>query len=174
MHYQFPIEQLASSLQTRFQTGFARMATYLLPELEDVVYEATPQGLRILAGDECALAAPAEILRQVYGEQLRLGAPRVRFVCEAGAMCEPVMNLRVSVPAAADGPVVDDLRAREAVVQEIDRQRSRTIVRAQAPLRRLLGYHQSLGTLANNTAEAWTWLSHYAPVPDGPDGGTAA
>jgi predicted membrane GTPase involved in stress response len=173
MHYRYPLEQIAASRQSRFQRGFARMAIYLLPSLEDVVYEPTTQGLRILAGDECALATPVDILRQIYGEELRVSGPRVRMVRDASGLKEPVMNVRVSVPASFAEATLEDAARRDVAVHEVDYQADRVVVRGQAPLRQLLGYQQTLAGVSSNTAEAWIWLSHYQRVPH-PPGGEAA
>jgi len=173
MYYQYPIEQVATSTQTRFQSGFARMATYLLPQLEDVVYEPSSQGLKILAGDECALATPAEILQQVYGNDLRLTTPRVRLLRDAAGIKEPVMNVRVKVRSSDVQEVVDDLARRDATPQEVDYRPSAAVIRAQATLRKLLRYQQTLAAMTENTAEVWLWLSHYSPVGTGSDGDAA-
>lgn len=172
--YKYPLELVARSMQTRFQHGFARMAMHLLPRLDDVAYEPSSSGLKLLAEDESALATPAEILQQAYGDGVRLGPLRVRLLREAGQVKEPVMNVRVQSRRSDEQNVLDDLARRDAIIQEIDQQRAMCIVRAQATLRNLLGYRQTLATMTANTAEAWVWLSHYAPVNDEPDGGSAA
>ena len=170
MYYQYPIEQVATSTQTRYQNGFARMATYLLPRLEDIVYEPSSLGLKILAGDECALATPAEILQQVYGEDVRLTSPRVRLLRDVAGIKEPVMNVRVQVRLSDVHAVVDDLARRDAVTQEVDYQSSSAVIRAQATLRKLLRYQQAVAAMTDNTAEVWLWLSHYSLVGSGPEG----
>lgn len=169
MHYQFPIEQIATTSQTRFQSGFARMAMYLLPKLDDVTYEPTSVGLRILGSDESALVIPAEILTQIYGEEIRLSKPRIRMVRDTDGVKEPVMNIRVSAPVSVKDRVLDDLSKRQSSIQEVDQQPESVVIRGQAPLRALLGYRQVLAGMTANTANLWVWLSHYARVspPDG-------
>lgn len=39
MYRDYPLEQLARSISTRFQMGFARMTMHLLPEFKEVVLE---------------------------------------------------------------------------------------------------------------------------------------
>ena len=170
MYYQFPIEQVATTSQTRFQSGFARMAMYLLPRLEDVTYEPTSIGLRILGTDETALSVPAEILVEIYGEGIRLTKPRVRMIRDAEGTKEPIMNIRISAPLSAQEMVLHDLEDRGTLIQEVEQQLEAVVIRGQAPLRTLLGYQQVLGSMTANTAHLWVWLSHYASIPslDGP------
>lgn len=173
MYYRYPIERIARSPQTRFQRGFAVMAMYLLPNFDDVLYEPTELGLKILGSEESALAAPCDMLHQIYGEEVRLSRPRVRLVRDAEGVKEPVMNLRVSAPPATKAAILDDLARRAALVQETDDQQAAVVIRAQARLRDLLGYRQSLATMTGNRADLWMWLSHYDPVGP-PPGGAAA
>ena len=174
-YLRYPIEQVARSAHTRFQAGFARMASHLLPDLEDVAYETSPQGLKILAGDECALATPVEILRQAYGSDVEIAPVQVRLIREVtGVVKEPVMNLRVDVSPDHVQRVVEDLEQREAVLHEVDIRESATSIRAQAPLRKLLGYRETLEALTSNSVQWSLSVSHYAPVWTGGPGGDAA
>jgi predicted membrane GTPase involved in stress response len=172
MYYDYPIEQLARSARTSFQIGFARAALYLMPEMEDILLDATPEGLKILGRHESALAKPGEIISQIYREEVELKEPRVRFF-HYGAVHEPVMWVRLSLDYRYSEDAVLDLVRRDAEMEEVDWLRGQPVIRARASLRRLLGYPQALATLSNNTADLRMWLSHYAPVPPEP-GGKAA
>ena len=163
----YPLEQIARSAHTRFQTGFARMASHLLPDLEDVAYETSSHGLKILAGDESALATPVEILRQAYGADVEIAPARVRLIRETG------MPLRIDVSPADVQRVLKDLEQREVVLHDVAVQEPGASIRAQAPLRKLLGYQQTLDALTNDSARLSLSISHYAPVWSGPDGDAA-
>lgn len=167
MHYAYPIEQLASSARTRFQMGFARMTMHLMPRLDDVALEPSSLGLKILAANEAALATPSEIIRQIHADEVKLHRPRVRLLCD-DAVFEPIMWVRASVPDADAEAVVQDLITREASIEEADWGHPWTVIRARAPLRRLLGYPQALAELSHDTADLQMWLSHYRPLPPGP------
>ncbi|HEY9447716.1 MAG TPA: hypothetical protein VIQ62_11650 [Burkholderiales bacterium] len=169
----YPLEQIARSAHTRFQTGFARMASHLLPDLEDVAYETSSHGLKILAGDESALATPVEILRQAYGADVEIAPARVRLIRETGIVKEPVMTLRIDVSPADVQRVLKDLEQREVVLHDVAVQEPGASIRAQAPLRKLLGYQQTLDALTNDSARLSLSISHYAPVWSGPDGDAA-
>jgi predicted membrane GTPase involved in stress response len=171
MYYDYPIEQVARNARTRFQLGFARAALDIMPEMEDVMLEATQEGLKILGRHEIALTKPGEIICQLYPEDVELKSPRVRSFYY-GSMHEPIMWVRVSLDDRYCEDAVQDLVRRNAAIEEVD-WLSQPVIRARASLRRLLGYPQALATLSNNTADLRTWLSHYAPVPPEP-GGKAA
>lgn len=165
---QYPLEQLASSRSTSFQQGFARMTMHLLPAFNDALLEASAKGLVILAASELALATPAEVIRQIHADDVHIDAPRVRFAY-GDTVEEPVMWVRAAVPRGDTEAVVHDLIGREARIEEVDWLAPSPVVRARAPLRKLLGYPAALSELCAGKAELQMWLSHYAPMPPGPD-----
>ena len=168
MYPRFPIEQLATSPRTRFQQGFARMTMHLMPQFEDVALEATAEGLRILGASEIALATPGEVIRQIHADEVRIGKPAVRFIYQ-GTVREPVMWVRAAVPYNNTETIVQELIGRGATIEEVDWMLARPVVRATAPLRLLLGYPHTLSVLSGGHAELQMWLSHYDPVPPGPE-----
>jgi hypothetical protein len=164
----YPLEQLASSRSTSFQQGFARMTMHLLPAFDDVLLDASAKGLVILAASELALATPAEVIRQIHADDVIIEAPKVRFAC-GDAVEEPVMWVRAVVPREDTEAVVHDLIGREAKIEEVDWLAPSSVVRARAPLRKVLGYPAALSELCEGKADLQMWLSHYAPMPPGPD-----
>jgi predicted membrane GTPase involved in stress response len=159
----YPVEQVARSRRARFQLGFARLTMHLLPSIDGVAYEPSSEGLRILATDETALGVPGEIVRQIHDDDVELDAPRVRLTMR-GRPCEPVMNVRLTVPEERAAAVVADLAGRDARIDEIDCVHGRATVRAVGPLRNLLGYPEALVHLGGRPEELAMWLSHYTPV----------
>lgn len=119
MNNEYPIEQLARSSRTRFQAGFAQMTTYLLPDLDGVMVEPSSAGLRILAATEAALDLPARLLREIHGDEVELGKPRVRLIYGSDVRA-PIMTLRISVEPGYAETVLGDLRRRGALLQEAD------------------------------------------------------
>jgi translation elongation factor EF-G len=69
--------------------------------------------------------------------------------------------------------VTADLKARRASIVDCDLTLTSAVVRATAPLARLLGYSQDLAQLTAGTAHEVTWLSHYAPVDTAPPANNA-
>ena len=171
MTYGYPIEQLARSVNTRFQMGFARMTMHLMPEIDGVCLEPSNEGLKILGADETALSKPGEIIRQIHDDGVAFGRPRVRLLRDR-AVCEPVMWIRAAAPGSRTEAVVQDLVTRGASIEEVDWLQQQPVVRARAPLRKLLGYPGALARLTGSAAGLRMWLSHYAPVQ--PEGGDAA
>jgi hypothetical protein len=167
-HLDYPIEQLARSTSTRFQTGFARMTMHRVPEFKEAVLEPSDRGLKILAANEPALALPVEVIRQLHGDDVELGAPRVRLLY-GERVHEPIMWIRAAAPRAHTEAVIHDLVRRGAQIHEVDWLACQPVIRAKAPLRKLLGYPAALADLSAETAALRMWISHYAPVPPEPD-----
>ena len=166
-HPDYPLEQLARSKSTRFQRSFAHMAMHLLPDFKDAVLEPCDSGLLIFAASELAVGLPAEVLRQIYADDVHISEPRVRLLY-ADTVQEPVMWVRAAVPRVSTERVVHDLISRGAEIEEVDALAPSPVVRAKAPLRELLGYPAALGALCDGKSELEMWLSHYAPVPPQP------
>jgi hypothetical protein len=167
----YPIEQLARSKSTRFQMGFARMTVHLLPGLKDVVLEPTEDGLRILGATEMAFGRPEEVIRQMHGDDVQISGLEVRLIYGQPVQ-EPVMWVRAAVPRRYTEPALHDLIIRSARIEEVDWLAPAPLIRANAPLRRLLGFPKALAEISDGKAELLMGLSHYAPVP--PEPGKAA
>lgn len=173
IHSEFPIERLAQLASSAFQIGFARQAMRMLSASDLVAYEAAHDGLFIRAQNEETLARPVELLRDLYCEDLVLQPLRIRYMSLGNRPYEPLMLLRVRVPPRYQEVVRDDLIRREALLLEEHVRSSVSVLRAEAPLRRLLGYGADLATLTDGMALHWIWLDRYVPMTV-PPGGKAA
>ncbi|PKO68357.1 MAG: hypothetical protein CVU20_13130 [Betaproteobacteria bacterium HGW-Betaproteobacteria-14] len=172
-HSEFPVEQLVQLASNPFQIGFARQVMRILEPSDLIAFEATHDGLQIRAQNEDALAKPENLLRDLYGDDLVLLPPQVRFMSLGNRPYEPIMLLRVrTVPRYLDA-VREDLVSREATLLEEHARPSVCVLRAEAPLRKLLGYGETLSKLSDGTALHWVWLDRYVPM-DNPPGGRAA
>ncbi len=140
----------------------------LLPPSEVHGLHALPTGLLIQACDEETLAGPVAILQDVYGGHLHLSSPRPRLLFLDGYWCEPVMVLRVRVRRKYADAVLRDLLQREALLLEQDAQFEAVVLRAQAPMSRLLGYGQDLAALSESSGIHWIWLDNYCPMASPP------
>lgn len=169
----YPIEQFARSRRTRFQLGFSRMVLHCMPSFEDAVLEPTAEGLRILAANEMALAAPRAMVCEFEESQVELEPPRVRLVRYGTELREPVMRVRVRIDGAHAEGAIRDLVARQSSMDSVDWLHDPVLIQAQAPLSRLLGYPDALANLSGSTADLEMWVSHYLPRDD-PPGGKAA
>jgi hypothetical protein len=174
---EFPLEQLVQLGSTRFQKGFARQvireASHLRPFSAKVTLLASDEGLLLHAENEAALEPPAEVLRDIYKEALRVSAPKVRYLSLDRQRYEPIMLLRVRVADSDLGAVYADLATRDATVLEADFSRGECVLRAEVPLRKLLGYAPALAAMTRGTGLHWTWLDRYAPIAE-PRGPTVA
>jgi hypothetical protein len=171
--WEYPVEQLVRRRNQRYQYRFALTARAMLPPKEDFYAHVSGDGLALHAKSEDALEWPVSLLRDMYGERIELGAPRVRL-WRGDHVHEPVMQVRIATPRVLLEPVVEELARRGVEVQERYVAKNNAVVRTEAPLARLLGLPVRLRELTEGRAEHWFVLSHYAKPDPGPDGGLAA
>lgn len=172
-HAEFPVERLVRLASTPFQAGFARQAMRALESSAHVACQATADGLLVLAASEDDLDRPLPQLRGMYGEDLLLEAPRVRYRNLGDRPYEPIMRLRVRVSLRHRDATRADLTRREATILEEHEAPDAWTLHGEAPLRTLLGYGAALSQLTAGTGEHWTALDRYVPM-EGPPGGWAA
>lgn len=171
---EFPVERLARLTSNLFQVGFARQAIRMLEPSESAAFEAIQEGLLMRAHNEDALARPAALLRDCYRDDLVLLPPQVRYITLHGRRYEPIMVLRVRADPRYRAGVREDLASREATLLEAHTDSGVYVLRAEAPLRRLLGYGEALAELSEGTAQHWIGLDRYGPMADPPGGAWAA
>jgi hypothetical protein len=152
--------------------SFARAAAQLLPEHEETAFEPTGSGLTLLAETELSLERPLERLRALYGDELHIAAPAVRYR-NAEPIEEPHMGLRVLSSPSHFNSLRRDLFSRGAVITDSELNEQFGVLRASAPLAVLVGYPAQVKQLSQGRAQLAMWLSHYAPMNQ-PPGGTAA
>ncbi len=167
LHREFPLERTCSHREEPLQLSFARRAIEILPQREDGSAEATDAGLVLRAETETAFEVPIEVLKDVYGEQVRIGSPTVRYH-HSPQLEEPHMGVRVQCANPHFAAVKADLESRNAHILDAEVTPQFGVVRATAPLVKLLGYAQALADLTAGGAREVMWLSHYAPVESPP------
>ena len=167
MLYQYPLEALARRRATLRQIDFAREAHALLEDSDDAFFQPVDHGLAILAAHEAALEAPRRILEETYGESVEVRGPRVRTMPGRPPQ-EPVMHVRVEARREQEGLVLGELRRRGAEILEECRRGRLVIVRAEAPLERLLGLPAMLDALPGGQAAHSIRLLRYDPLPAEP------
>ena len=173
MYFQYPLEALARKRATMKQLEFARQARRILSDSDEVTFEAIDRGLAIFAAHEDAIEAPKRILQQVYGDDIEVRRPRVRYMPGDPAH-EPVMHVRIAARRGDAPGLVRELRRRGArVLEECLRDRL-FIVRAEAPLASLLGLPARIEALCDGMASHSIRLVRYAPVSAGPGEGPHA
>lgn len=173
MHPEFPIECRCSHRGERFQLAFARKAMQMLPEREETAFEPTADGLTLLAETEMALERPISILREVFGEELRIEPLAVRYK-RGERVQEPHMGVRLLCAPNQFDALKLDLQNRGASILDAEVSRQFGILRASAPMTALVGYPARVAKLTLGRGQLVMWLSHYAPVKDPPSGGDAA
>ncbi|HUP98653.1 MAG TPA: hypothetical protein VM073_11955 [Usitatibacter sp.] len=167
MNFQYPLETLARKRASTSQLDFAREARRVFDDDDDTLFEAHDHGLAILAAHENALERPVKVLRQLYGDEVEVRRPKVRYL-PGEPLHEPIMHVRISVRREYADAVVRELRSRGArIVEQCVRPRL-SIVRAEAPLALLLGLPALLEVMTDGTASHAIRLLHYAPLPPDP------
>ncbi len=166
---EFALEQICSHAHEPLQLNFAQDALQILPQREDGSAEATPQGLVLRGETEGALERPIDMLKEHYGDQIRISSPRILYR-HSPQLEEPHMGIRVLCASAHFAAVKSDLLSRGAVILDAEATAQFGVVRATAPLANLLGYSAAVAELTAGSAREVMWLSHYAtvdsPAPD--------
>ena len=169
----FPIELCCTHQSERFQFGFAKRALEVLSHDDGTAYQPGPGGLTIVAETEMALERPVRKLAEVFGDEVRIGAPKVRYRNGYG-LEQPVMGLRALCSPDHYDAILEDLHGRGASILDAEVNRRFGIVRACAPLAMLLGYPDALRRMTDSKVHLVMWLSHYEQVKPGSPEGTAA
>ena len=160
---EYPLQQHARQRAAQSQRTFRHRAKAILTSPDDCLLQESVRGLTLLARNEEALAAAALTLRKVFGPSLELTPPQVRLT--GTPPHEPIMNVRANVPASRIEPVKRILHRRGIAVLEESAGGTRCLLRAEAPLARLLGLGADLKGVTLGTSLLWTELAHYAPCP---------
>lgn len=159
----FPIEQLVTCDGYWSQIAFGRKACDLLPESIETLFMPSNRGLLMLGKSEGDFTKPYQFLREVFGSCVHFSMPRVRLVY-AGGWQQPIMGFRIEANSSQIRQVERSLELRAARFSDMEIHERMSIIRGEAPLEGLIGYHRSLQRLAGATAHAILWLSHYEPL----------
>lgn len=162
-HPELPLECRCVDLRERLQLAFAEHALGLLPQRKDVAYEARSEGLLIYAETEFALERPLGILTEIYGASLDIDPPTIRYRISEVIEEEPHMAVRVLCAARHFATLKHDFVARGASILDEELRPPVGVIRATAPLRKLIGYSQWLAEHTSGSAREVMWLAHYAP-----------
>lgn len=164
MDSKYTIERICSHRSERFQLVFALRAIELLPVRLDFAMAACQEGLIVRGETESSLDRPVELLKAIYGEQLRVGGLAIRYRRSADVIEEPYMGVRVLCAAEYYDAVKEDLIARGGALADAEVTPQIAVVRAAVSLARLLGYSQHVHDLTGGSAREVIWFSHYAPI----------
>jgi hypothetical protein len=173
MHRDFAIECKCSHRRERFQLAFARAAMEIVPKDEATACEPSGSGLTLLADTELSLERPLTRLREVYGDELKIAPPLVRYK-QGKQLEEPYMGLRMLCGPQHFEILRADLLERNATILDSELNARFGVLRAEAPLAELVGYPAHFERVTNRRGQLAMWLSHFAPVRPEPPGGNAA
>jgi hypothetical protein len=171
MYFQYPLEALARKREAASQLEFAREARRALRDSDEAVFEPFDRGLAIFAVNEEALQEPTRILHDLYGDQVEVRRPKVRYL-PGDPLHEPIMHVRVTARREWAGRVLAELRMRGATILEESMRQRVYVLRAEAPLSLLLGLQATLDAITGVDTPCVMRLVRYEPLP--PPGGEAA
>lgn len=164
MDSRYTIERICSHGSQRFQLVFALRAIELLPVGLDFSMAASQEGLIVRGETESSLHRPVELLKAIYGEELRVGALAIRYRRNGDVIEEPYMGVRVLCAAGYYDAIRKDLIARGGALSDAEATPQVAVVRATVSLSRLLGYSQHVHDLTGGSGREVIWFSHYAPI----------
>jgi len=99
--------------------------------------------------------------RGAFQELREKGAPK---------LVEPIMRAEVETPEDCLSVVIADLNARRARIQRREKRGDGIAIDALAPLSNMFGYAANLKAMSQGRADFAMQFTHYAPVPQQPDG----
>jgi translation elongation factor EF-G len=143
---------------------FALRAIEMLAVALDYGVAASQEGLIVRGETESSLERPVELLKAMYGEQLRVGPLAIRYRHRGGVIEEPYMGVRVLCAAEYYVAVREDLIGRGGALADAEVTPQVGVVRATVSLARLLGYSQHVHDLTDGSGREVMWFSHYAPI----------
>jgi hypothetical protein len=161
-HSGLPLECHCAAPREHLQRPFAEQALDVLPHRKDLAYEAHGDGLVIYAETEFALDRPLRVLHEIYGASLRIEPAAIRYRVN-DVIEEPHMAVRVLCAARHFASLKQDFLARGASILDEELRPPVGVIRATAPLRKLIGYSQWLAQHTSGSAREVMWLAHYAP-----------
>jgi hypothetical protein len=135
MHLELPLEQLFRRRGKGTQLPFATEAMERVPRRNEFVATPSPLGLHVLAKDEEALEVPAVTLREAYGKDLDILAPRVRLI-EGVRVEEPIMHVEITVDRRHEAKVRRAM-ARRSAQPSAELERLLSIIALRSAARRL-------------------------------------
>lgn len=129
------------------------------------VFELAEDKVLLLAAGETELARPLRLLRETLPAEA-LPPPQVRLQRFGNTLLEPLMQLRATVAPPLAAQLRADVQTRGFTVIDDSTTVQGTVLRAEAPLRQLLGYPAALATLTQGAGFCTSWLDRYTPYLD--------
>lgn len=117
----------------------------------------------IWALNERALREGRQAVERAHRGAVRFGPPTVHtYLCPLRRVpMEPLMFVKVNARREHLDPILHELRARGARMQEVELQGRRVILRAEARLPALLGFEDVVLSISTHSAQVFAWLVRY-------------
>ncbi len=150
---------------------------------EPAAFEQQPQAAWLFGAPRFAVttegregevrAINEKVLKEARGRIQQAHANAVLFeppaVCTwvdegRGVEMEPLMSIRLNARRVHHQMLVDELRSRDARLQEVELQKHHAVIRGEAPLAAILGLEDAVMEATGDTTLVVIWLARYQPV----------
>jgi hypothetical protein len=161
-------------LRQRWKTTGGEQAT--VPRTGDCTDPARQPRFRIIADgafggevralNELALGQARAAVRDAHLQQVVFEDPTVHTYVDANLQLamEPLMFVRLNAPRSRCEAIVEELRRRRARLHDVELHNAVAVVRAEAPLERLLGFEPAIAEPAQPAVQVAIWPLRYEPV----------
>lgn len=122
--------------------------------------------LFMLARNEDSLVYPIKVLRDALDDDLKISPLQIRYMRVGNILYEPNMLMRVSLDSSYADRVRNDFVNRKFKIIEDCKTISGSVIRAEMPLRLILGYAKILEDLTESSGSHLSWLHSYTPFID--------
>ncbi|CAG0968381.1 hypothetical protein MTYP_01118 [Methylophilaceae bacterium] len=163
---EFPLAQHIKLTSSRPRMDCARQFTDIVSLTELMALETSEDGFLMLARNEESLTRPMQVLQKTLDDKLELSPLQIRYMRVGNMLYEPNMHLRVSVNSSYIDKVRNDFQVRKFKIIEDYKTISGFVLRAEMPLRLIMGYGMVLASLSEYSGFHLSWLHGYTPYLD--------
>jgi translation elongation factor EF-G len=161
----YPDYPIAQALKIQYESSLKEFENYLKRLLffpTENIIEASQHRLFILSKSEESLEIQIQTLNEIFSSAILNSTPQVRYLRKGQSLFEPIMQLRVTVSNQHVESVTQELLRREATIFDKYKNRNCHVLRAEGPLRKLIGYKKGMNVITNYSAHCLSWLDRYS------------
>lgn len=161
----YPDYPIAQALKIHYKSSLKELENYLKKVLfypSEAIIESSQHRPFILSKSEESLEVQIQTLNTIFASEMRASTPQVRYFRQGQSLFEPIMQLRVTVDHQCIDAVTQELLRREAKIYDKDNIHNVHVLRAEAPLRKLIGFKKRLNAMSNFPSHCLSWLDRYS------------
>jgi translation elongation factor EF-G len=161
----YPDYPIAQALKIQYESSLKEFESYLKRILfypTETIIESSQHSPFIFAKSEESLEIQIQTMNKIFGSAILNSTPQVRYLRKGQSLFEPIMQLRVTVGNQYIEAVTQELLRREASIFDKYKNRNCHVLRAEGPLRKLIGYKKRINVITNYSAHCISWLDRYS------------